>query len=320
MIGWIIPVIMIAAGLLLLTNGADWLVGGASSLARRLGIAPIVIGLTIVALGTSAPELVVNLVAAVQGRTGVAIGNIVGSNIANVLLILGICAWIVPLTMRRDTVWKEIPLAFLASLLVWLMASDTLLTGRGENVIDRIDGIVLLSFFVIFIYYTFGISKVEAPKPEIEVRPLNMTLLLIVAGLVALGFGGKLTVDGAVSLAKLFGVSEGLIGLTIVAIGTSLPELVTSVAAARQGHADIAIGNIVGSTIFNVFWILGISAVISPLPVSHAAANDALVGAAVIGALFLTAYVGQRRVIERWQGALFVVVYVVFMGLRALMG
>lgn len=317
---WLIPILSVASGLLLLAKGANWLVDGASSVARRIGVAPIVIGLTVVAFGTSSPELIVNLVAAAEGRTGLSFGNVIGSNIANVLLILGTAAAITPLAIKRDTIWKEIPLAFLAAALVWVMANDRLLTGRPVDAIDRIDGIVLLSFFVVFLYYTLGLSKVDAPKPDIEVRSPSVSVLTVLIGIVALSFGGVFTVNGAKDLAALAGVSDTLIGLTVVALGTSLPELVTSVVAARRGQADLAVGNVVGSNIFNVFWILGISAVISPLPVSRQASLDALVGALVVGLLFLSCYVGRPRILQRWQGALFVAIYVVFMAIRATLG
>jgi cation:H+ antiporter len=251
-----LAILMLVGGLAALIKGADWLVDGASSLARRLGISPIVIGLTIVAFGTSAPELIVNLVAAFRGNTDIAIGNIVGSNIANVLLILGIAGLITPLVVKKNTVWKEIPLALLACILVLIMASDAVLTGRSANTLDRIDGIVLIAFFIIFLYYTFGISKVEAEGEDVETHPLTPTIGWIIAGLALLVVGGKFAVDGATEIATSLGISERLIGLTVVAVGTSLPELLTSAVAASKGKADIAIGNVVGSNIFNVFWIL----------------------------------------------------------------
>jgi cation:H+ antiporter len=311
--------LLVVSGLLLLLKGADWLVDGASSLAKRFGVAPIVIGLTIVAFGTSAPELVVNLIAAFQGRAEVAIGNIVGSNIANILLILGLAAAIRPLTLRRDTIWKEIPLAFLAVALVWLMGSDGRLTGN-PSVIDRIDGLVLLAFFAIFLYYTVGIAKLDAPKPDIADRTVGQSSLYAVVGLLALSFGGRFTVDGAVALARGFGLSEGVIGLTLVAVGTSLPELFTSAVAARRGQTDIAVGNVVGSSIFNVFWILGVSAVISPLPFGAENAMDALMAVAVTALLFFSLYVGKRRILERWQGAAFMVLYAAFVVFRLFIG
>lgn len=301
---------LLAGGIAILVKGADWLVDGASSLAKRLGIAPIVIGLTIVAFGTSAPELVVNLVASFGGKTEIAIGNIIGSNIANILLILGISGCICPLVVKRNTTWKEVPLALLAVALVWIMANDRLMGGAGGDGLDRIDGIVLLSFFIIFLYYTYGISKAEGEEDnDIDVKSLKASYALVFGGLACLVVGGKLTIDGAVALAKILGASERLIGLTIVAVGTSLPELLTSAVAAYKKKADIAIGNVVGSNIFNVFWILGLSAVIRPLPFSAQNGFDGLIAIGATSLLFLAMFVGKKHVLERWQAAMFLALY-----------
>lgn len=304
----------ILAGLFALVKGADWLVSGASSLARRLGIAPIVIGLTIVAFGTSMPELVVNLFAALDNHVDIAIGNVVGSNIANILLILGISAIIYPLTVKRNTVWKEIPLALLAMILVWIMANDRLIAAGGANVLDRIDGIVFISFFIIFLYYTFGISKVEGQSEDVAVFSVGRSGGLVAAGLGGLILGGKLTVDGALTIAEAMGISERIIGLTVVAVGTSLPELFTSAVAAYRKHADIAIGNVVGSNIFNVLWILGVSSIVRPLPFSDQNGLDALVAVAATVALFFAMFIGKRHTLERWQGGLFIFSYIAYVG------
>lgn len=311
---------MIAGGLVLLTRGSDWLVDGAASIARRLGVPAIVIGLTLVAFGTSAPELIVNLTSAWSGKTDIAVANIVGSNIANILLILGICAVIRPLTVKRGTAWKEIPFALLAAALVWIMASDALIAGNGPDRLDRVDGIVLLGFFAIFLYYAFGLTKTEGTTPDITVRKPLPSLGLTAAGLGALVLGGRLTVEGAVAVAQALGASETLIGLTIVAVGTSLPELVTSVTAARKGQDDIAIGNVVGSNIFNVFWILGVSAIIAPLPFSAESALDALVAVGATTVLFLATRVGVKFVLERWQGWMFLLAYAGFITYRVFTG
>lgn len=307
-------------GLVLLVKGADWLVDGASSLAARLGISAIVIGLTVVSFGTSMPELIVNLISSFQGNAGLAIGNIVGSNIANILLILGTTALITPLVLKRNTVWKEIPLALLAVLLVLIMASDSLLAGRGENVIDRIDGLVLLSFFLIFMYYTFGISKTKGKAEEVEKKPVGISTVFFIAGLVMLFLGGKWTVDGAVGIAQIFGISDAIIGLTIVAIGTSLPELVTSVIAAIKGRADIAIGNAVGSNIFNVFWVLGSSAVIRELPFTQENAMDVIFAIVAALVLFVSMFIGTRQRLYRWEGSFFLLLYVGYITFRVVTG
>ena len=304
----------IIAGLLLLVKGADWLVTGASSLASRLGIRPIVIGLTVVAFGTSAPELIVNLFAAFGGSVDIAIGNIIGSNIANILLILGISALVHPLIVKGGTVWKEIPFALLAMVLVWLMANDILIAGGAANILDRIDGFVYMAFFIIFLFYTYGISKTDGKADPVELLTLRKTIFLVSGGLVALILGGKLTVDGAVVIAQFIGITERVIGLTVIAIGTSLPELVTSVVASYRSHADIAIGNVVGSNIFNVFWILGVSAVIRPLPFSAQNSFDTLIAIAATGVLLLAMFIGKRHTLERWQGGAFIFGYVAYLG------
>ncbi len=311
-------------GFVLLIKGADFLVSGASLLARRLRVSDLVIGLTIVAFGTSAPELVVNLVASVRGNTDIAIGNILGSNIANVLLILGLATLIFPLRVTKGTVWKEIPLSLLAAALLGLMANDRLLEGRGFSEISRIDGSILLAFFVIFLYYTFGIARVPEESsvlaPAAEHRSLMASVLRILGGLAMLGLGGYWLVTAAVSLAREFGVSESLIGLTIVAVGTSAPELATSVLAAYRRNADIAVGNVVGSNIFNIFFVLGTSALITPLPITASTNADIAVTIAASFLLFLWMFVGKRHVLERWQGVVFLATYVTYIALLVVRG
>ncbi len=309
-----LTVILFFIGFVLLIKGADWLVSGASSLASRIGVSSLVIGLTIVAFGTSAPELTVNLLASIQGNTDIAIGNIVGSNIANILLILGISAMIFPLAVQKGTVWREIPFALLAVVVFGIMASDALLDGASSSALTRIDGLVLMSFFTIFLYYIFSIAKSAPKEAGEEVVSLSTTksVAMILGGLAGLVIGGKWIVDGAVTFASQLGVSEALIGLTIVAVGTSLPELATSAVAAYKKNADIAVGNVVGSGIFNVFWILGISATISPLPVPEQLNADVLIVIAVTALLFAVLFIGKRHVVERWQGGLFVILYVAY--------
>lgn len=307
--------ILFFIGFILLIKGADFLVSGASSLAARMGVSPLVIGLTIVAFGTSAPELMVNLLASLHGQTDIAIGNILGSNIANILLILGMAAVVYPLTVGKGTVWKEIPLAFLAVVAVGLMANDARIDGETVSAITRIDGLLLILFFIIFLYYTFGIAKVSAEHTD-DARPkmfsYQYSFGLVLVGCLGLVVGGKWIVDGATAFAALLGVSEAIIGLTVVAVGTSLPELATSVVAAYRKNVDIAVGNVVGSNIFNIFWILGMSATFSPLQFSQALQDDLYVTIGVTGLLFLIMFVGKRHVMERWQGWVFLVLYVVY--------
>lgn len=305
---------LLVVGLVVLILGAEYLVRGASSLARRLGVSALVIGLTIVAFGTSTPELTVNLYAAMTGATDIAIGNIVGSNIANILLILGVSAAIAPLVVAHSTTWKEIPFALLAMGLVWIFGNDLLLNGVGVNALTATEGFALLGIFAIFMYYIIGLARSEPAGDVEEARQysLSYSVLCIVGGLAALVLGGRLLVDQAVTIAELVGLSEAVIGLTVVAVGTSLPELATSVIAAIRGQNDIAVGNVVGSNIFNVLWILGLSSTIAPLPMSQALSLDTLVGVGATMLLFLILFVGKRHTIERWQGVSFVLLYVVY--------
>lgn len=255
-------------GLLLIVKGADWLTDGASSIARKFNISTLVIGLTIVAFGTSAPELVVSSMASISGETDIAIGNVVGSNIFNVLAIMGITALIAPVPVKGNNIKYEVPLAILASVAVFVMASDAIFNGGGANVITRGEGIILLCFFLIFLAYTFAIARngVDAEgQSEVKQMPMWKSILLFLVGLGCLVFGGDTMVDGASGIAGFLGVSQSIIALTIVSAGTSFPELVTSIVAARKGDTDMAMGNVVGSNIFNIFFILGVAATISPL-------------------------------------------------------
>lgn len=309
----LLSILLLVLGLGILILGAEWLVKGASSIARSMGIPALVVGLTVVSFGTSAPELVVNLYSAFTGVPDLAIGNIVGSNIANILLILGITALITPLAVQSSTVKWEIPLALVASMLVYVMGRDILLDGAAVDVITRTDGIALIGFFAVFLFYVFALAKSD-PSAEAESEEKNLQPLLavgfILVGLTGLILGGKLFVDNAVILARVIGLSEAVIGLTVVAIGTSLPELATSVVAAMRKQIDIAVGNIVGSNIFNIFWILGVTAVITPLPVSAGFGVDALVMVGATLALFFALFVGTRHQLDRWQGVVFILAYI----------
>lgn len=308
--------VLFVIGFFLLIKGADLLVDGASSVAKKLKVSSLVIGLTIVAFGTSAPEFVVNIFASIEGNTDIAIGNILGSNIANILLILGISAAIYPLVSKKSTVWKEIPLCLLAALLVGVMANDALIDGTGFSGLTRIDGFVLLSFFIIFLYYTFGIAKVsnDANTEKVKEMPGWRAAAYILLGLIGLVLGGEWIVEGAVKIATMFNVSQSLIGLTVVAIGTSLPELATSAIAAYKKQPDIAIGNVVGSNIFNIFWILGFSSLIRPLPFSPASNPDIIMTIFASLILFLVMFIGKKRIIDRWQGVVMVAIYILYVG------
>lgn len=308
--------ILFIIGFFLLIKGADLLVDGAAQIAHQLKISSIVIGLTIVAFGTSAPELVVNLFASMQGNTDIAIGNVVGSNIANIFLILGVSAIIYPITTKRNTVWKEIPLSLMAAVLLAVMVNDVRIDGTVFAGLTRIDGIVFIAFFIIFLYYTFGISKVTGNMDaEIDFKEGQSTLrsvIFVVIGIIGLVIGGKWIVDGAVQIAGVFNVSQSLIGLTIVAVGTSLPELATSVMAAYKKHTDIAIGNVVGSNIFNIFFILGTSAIIKPLPFSTTFDLDIILMILTNAILFFMMFVGKKHTIHKWEGIFMVMIYVVY--------
>lgn len=307
-----ITYLLFIIGFYFLVKGADLLVEGSAAIAKKLKISSIVIGLTIVAFGTSAPEFIVNIFASVQGNSEIAIGNILGSNIANILLILGISAMIYPITAKKNTVIKEIPLSLLAIVVLGLMANDLIIDGEGFSNLTRIDGFILLCFFIIFLYYSFGITKSDKDIVEEEIKTLSYlkATLFILLGLAGLVLGGKWIVDGAVKIAEFFNISQSLIGLTIVAIGTSLPELATSAVAAYKKQSDIAIGNVVGSNIFNIFWILGASAAIRPLPFSIGSNTDIAMTILASVVLFMVMFIGEKRVIERWQGGFMVTTYI----------
>jgi len=291
----LLTILFLILGIAILIYGADAMVKGSASIAKRLGISTIVIGLTVVAFGTSAPEMVVNLFSATSGTTDLAIGNIIGSNIANILLILGITAIIAPLAVKKNTTYKEIPFALLAVIIVLIFGNDVLINGYGSNFLDRTEGITLIMFFIIFLYYTFGLSKVEGDHEDVKTYSVGKSLLLFIIGLVGLIIGGKVIVDNAVVLAKLAGMSERLIGLTIVAVGTSLPELATSIVAVFKKQTDIAIGNAVGSNIFNVFWVLGLTAIVKPIPFDVNINGDVIMSIIATLLLFIFMFVHHKH-------------------------
>lgn len=309
--------ILFIIGFIFLIKGASLLVDGSASIAKKLKISSIVIGLTIVAFGTSAPEFIVNIFATMNGNTDIAIGNILGSNIANVFFILGIASVIYPLHTKKNTVWKEIPMSLLASLILGVLVNDLRIDNGVFSGLTRIDGIVLLSFFIIFLYYTFGIAKNSGEKgepttDEINTLSYSKSFIYILLGLVGLILGGKWIVDGAVKIATMLNVSQSLIGLTVVAIGTSLPELATSAIAAYKKQTDIAIGNVIGSNIFNIFFILGFSSLIRPLPFSPSSDIDIIMIIIASLFLFIFMFIGKKRVIQRWQGVLMILIYIAY--------
>ena len=294
--------------------GANGLTDGAAAVAKRFNISDLVIGLTIVAFGTSAPELVISTMAAIGGSAEMAIGNVVGSNIFNVLAIIGVTALVMPIKVGQGTLSKEIPLMILCSVVVALMADDVMLDGGAVNVISRIDGLVLLAFFAIFLGYTFAIARNGADDEEAAIKemPIWKSTLFILGGLAGLIYGGQLFVDGASGIASSLGVSESIIGLTIVAGGTSLPELATSVTAALKKNSGIAIGNVIGSNLFNVFFVLGCSASISPLPMGGINNVDMVVLVVSAVLFWIVGWFFKKRTITRVEGALLVVCYVAY--------
>jgi cation:H+ antiporter len=299
-------------GFAIIIKGADFLVDGSSSMARRFRVSELVIGLTVVAFGTSTPELFVNIVASLKGNSEIAIGNILGSNIANILLILGISSIICPLSVTKGTVWKEIPFSLLAAIVLGMMANDQFIDKNGISLLTRIDGLVLLSFFIIFLYYSFSIAKeIEGIETHVPLKEhgLAKSVLLVMLGLGGLCFGGDWIVEGAVDLALKLGISQSVVGLTIVAVGTSLPELATSAVAAHRGKPDIAVGNVVGSNIFNIFFVLGVSAVIKPIPFNSRSNID--IGVVILASLLLFTFMftGQKRSIDRWEGVVSLMLY-----------
>lgn len=330
----ILSLVLLAIGLYILVKGADWLVSGASAISLRLKIKPIVIGLTVVAFGTSAPELTVSVTSLLSGNSGVAVGNVLGSNIANILLILGISAIIFPLYVQRNTVLKEIPMSILAVIVFLVFGlQDVISSWTGFNLfsiltennlegyITRAGGIILLLFFAIFVYYTVELSKgAHEAQEDIEKKPLPASIVLIIIGLGGLTLGSKLTVDNAVTIAQTFGVSDNLIGLTLVAIGTSLPELVTSIVAATKKHVDIIVGNVIGSNIFNLLFVLGIASLIKPIPIYSPNVIDAFMVLAATAVLILVVYAYKVHRITRIEGFILLFLYIVYLAFIIIRG
>lgn len=305
--------ILFILGFAFLIKGADLLVEGAGSIAKRLGVSDIVIGLTIVSLGTSAPELLVNIVASFKGNADIGVGNIVGSNISNIFLILGIAALIKPLKIRRNTTWKELPLNLLAVIVLFLVANDVLIDKADRSVITRTDGLVLMAFFFIFLSYTINLAKAhKETKEDVKDHPLVKAAIMTVVGVVGLAYGGQWVVDGAIKIAQQLGLSEAMIGLTIVAVGTSLPELATSAVAAFKKKPDIAIGNVVGSNLFNIFWVLGLSATIRPIPFNSMLNTDIAVCTLATILLFIFCFTKKQYQLDRTEGAIFIAAYIAY--------
>lgn len=319
----ILSIIYLVVGLALILFGANWLTDGASAIARRWGVSDLVVGLTVVAFGTSAPELVISVMSAINGNAGLAIGNVVGSNIFNVFAIIGITALVAPIRIERSIMTKDIPLVVLSAAALLAMGNSPLLDGTTDRVLTRVDGILLLLFFAIFMRHTFSAAKSEAPAPSDtttapedsgagkSVSPLK-SILLVTAGLAGLIFGGDRFVDGASAIASSLGISDAVIGLTIVAAGTSLPELATSVAAAVKGKPGIALGNVIGSNIFNIFLVLGCSASIRPLPFGAISNFDLLTLIAACVLFWVFGWLFRQRTITRVEGGILAMCYIAY--------
>ena len=307
--------LFLIAGIALLLKGADFLVEGASRIAAALGISPLVIGLTIVSFGTSMPEVLVTMMSGLSGHPDLAIGNIIGSNIANILLVLGIAAIIRPLPVHDSTVVSEIPFSLTAALLVGFLANAALFSQYPELSISHVDGAILLFFFFLFGIYIYNIARTKAVPMELRepTDGLAKPVVLVLLGVFGLYLGGRWVVNSAISIADVLGISDSLIGLTVVAIGTSLPELMASGVAAYRNQTDIAVGNVVGSNIFNLLWVLGITALITELPF-EVVSNTDLVMVIASSSLLLLALVSSRsNTVLRFHGIIFVIAYAAYL-------
>ena len=308
----LIPLILLIVGFVALILGANWLVNGATSVGIRAKLSPLIIGLTIVAFGTSLPEMIVNVFSCAKGSPGLAIGNIIGSNTMNILLILGVSSLIWPIDVSRVSIRRDIPVGFVATLAITLMA-NYLFTGQART-INWIEGIVLL--LMGFAYLLLTMLKND-PKEETEdvqeAMPWGKTILALIAGIIGLYIGGELVSRNAQILAKNWGMSESTIGLTVVATATSLPELITSIVAALKKNSGIAIGNVLGSNILNIFMVLGISAIITPLPFDPIMNKQLMILFAATILMFMFVFTGKGRKISRWEGAFLTLGYIGFM-------
>ena len=309
----LIPIVLLAIGFAALILGANWLVDGASSIGMRAKMSPLIIGLTIVAFGTSLPEMVVNIFACAKGSPGMAIGNIIGSNTMNILLILGISALVWPIDVKRISIRRDIPVGFFATIVIALMANNYFLSKSSIVNVNWIEGIILLATGVVYLLMTLFIKDQQEPLETQTALPWGKTVFGLVFGIAGLYLGGELVSRNAQILARNWGMSESTIGLTVVATATSLPELITSVVAATKKNSGIAIGNVLGSNIMNICMVLGVSAIITPLPFDPMMNHQLMIlgGANLLMLLFV--FTGKGRKISRWEGAFLTLGYVAFM-------
>lgn len=310
----IIDILLLIVGAALILWGADKLTDASAALALRLKVSDTVIGLTVVAMGSSLPEFSVSLFSSIQGSGGMSAGNIVGSNMFNILFIVGAVAIVRPLSVQKATIWKDVPLTILASVVLWLLTKDVLLGSTNEDLLTRADGAVMFMFFLIFLSYTFSIAKHKpadtAQEGSIKEMSLPVTLLWLLVGFGCLIGGGELLVESGTSIATQLGVSETVIGLTILAGGTSLPEFVASLIAAKKGMSGMAIGNVVGSCVFNIFFVLGVCSMVRPMEVGDIDPLQlyALIGSGILVWLFCA----TRSLVEKWEGIIMCLAYVAF--------
>lgn len=308
----LLSIISFIAGIVLVILGADWLTKGASGIARRFGVSELVIGLTIVALGTSLPELVISVSSALKGSPGISLGNVIGSNIFNGLLILGVTALITPIRFNARMLTREIPFNLLASIVLLLVSGSMLVGGGKGEFVTRYGGLLLLCFLAVFVRYTFSIPNDDDDEALEKPMTIGKVLFFILLGLAGLIFGGNIFVNGATELARVAGLSEAVIGITIVSAGSSLPELAVSVSAARKGNVGIALGNVLGSNILNIFLILGCSATITPISLDGFSCVDFYVLLASSLLIYVVTRFGGKAVINRYEGALLVAGYVAY--------
>lgn len=315
----ILDIIYLAAGLVLILTGANALTDGASAIARRVGISDLVVGLTVVAFGTSAPELVISVMSAANGNAGMAIGNVVGSNIFNILAIIGITAMVLPIVIERTVMTREVPMVLISSVVLLILGNTSLLDSVEAPAVTRADGLLLLIFFGLFIWYTFATAKSAAPDEPAgvnastkgQMKPLK-SILWVVGGLAMLVIGGDRFVAGASGIASMMGISDAVIGLTIAAAGSSLPELATSIVAARKGQTSLAVGNVIGSNIFNIFFVLGATATIHPVAFDSIGNIDLLTLTGASALFLCCGWLIGRRTITRAEGAIFTLSYIAY--------
>ena len=300
----IIQILLLIAGLVLILLGANYLVDGSSSIAKRFGISEFVIGLTIVGIGTSTPEMVVSFLSAFQGKADMAIGNVVGSNIFNTMLILGATALVAPLTITKSNLKKDIPLNIGVTVLLILLGMNFTIFGSGKDQLGRLDGLVLLLIFAWYLWSSFRNDSADEEESSIEVKSGLVSTLMIIGGLLGLIFGGRLFVNSATELAKMFGVSDKFIAITVMAAGTSMPELATCIVAALKGRGQLALGNILGSNISNILLILGGAALIHPLSFNGMTPVD--LGAVLVCSIFIwaSAYLFKKKQLDRFEGVI----------------